>query len=493
MTTTKLIPTEFIITIDDNKTLIEKVINESKKGKSKASQKHLAYKEEKLIHLIGYLYERSNNLYNTKKTYNGIPVTALTSIIGFSSTKQTQLHLDILIALKLITRTGKPKAGYSSYDYTVKAVDLFNFTGYKNKELFTKYVFTKHKIKNYAGNILLNKAIQELVRLDTNSQEYIKIKNNVLALDKQNETYIEYIEQHFKNNCFGFQISDTNGRRMSLFSACKKEFRSLLTIDGESITPLDFSNSQPAFLANLIKRTYEEFNIEFTEDIKLFIKLCSNGTIYDYIGKMLFECDRNKAKDLWMCAGYGHMSVRVIGDEVVQSNKNGLLFATLFPNVIKFLDNKKDEDSYNKVSISLQKAESDFVNKVSDILFENGIINITVYDEFIVKTSDRELAEKIIKNELNKSNLNIILKADKNSSNDIKNETNETILETKEVSLEVTYIASKDDYMNQLNKWHTYIESVRFFRENKIKILNELVSKQLRKKSDIINIVKKYN
>lgn len=446
MKITKLISTEFISIIKENKDLIKSFVKSLKEGKAKSEAQWYSYKEDKLIHLIGYLYERTNNLYKSKKNYKGIAETTLTEIIGFAHPLQTKLYLNILIELGLITKSGKPKAGVASYDYTVRPIDLMNINGYGNKSAFTKCVFDKKKVKKaFTGNLLLNKAIEERVELDTTSKKYITLKNKLLANDKQNENHINYVENYFKHKVYGFQVADVNDRRMSLFTSCKKEFRELLTIDGEGVMTLDFANSQPAFLANYIEHKYNQHNIEMTDDIKLFVKLCSQGLIYEYIGDILFNGDRNKAKDLWMSAGYGHMSLRTLGDEVMQSNKNGLLFAELFPNVIKFLDNKKERESYNKVATNLQKYEAKFVNAVSDLLFEQGIINITVYDEFIVKCSEFEIAKSIIEEQLKLNGLKIILKVDKNACGCVEEVSNTITHEDKKNALEVLIQERKEN------------------------------------------------
>ena len=456
-TTTKLVPNVYITKINESKDLIKSIITTAKLGKSKSTQKQISYNETKLIHLSAYLYERTNNLYKDKKRYKGIAISTLTEIIGFSNTKQTKLHLDILINLNIITRTGKAVAGVSSFEYTIIPIDLFTLSNY-NKIDFTKYEFTNKKI-NIKNNTELNKAISERVKLDITSDKYKILKETILSEDKQNENHITYIEQHFKNSCYAFKVATVNNRRMSVFTACKREFRELLTIDNEEVIALDFANSQPAFLANYIINRYKNNNIEITDDIKLFFELSSTGIIYEYIADKLFEGDRNKAKDLWMSAGYGRMSIRTLGDEVIEKNNNGLLFSTLFPNVIKFLDNRKESKGYNETSITLQGFESKFTNRVSDLLFEKGILNVTVYDEFIVKKSQYEKAYNIIINELKNDNLKIILKKDKN---------NTIVQKTKESSLEVIEMVSEFDTNELIN---TTIKKYPIFNKSSIDAL----------------------
>jgi len=411
MKTTRLVPTAYINKIKESKDLIQSIVAKEKEGKSTASAKQLAYKEEKLIHLAAYLYERSNNLYALKKTYRGIPESILTEIIGFSGRKQTNLHLEILIELGIITKSGKPKKGFSSFEYKSTPLDVFCVSGYGDHSQFTKMEFDMSRVKKaFKGNLLLNKAIQERARVDVTSSAFIEVKNNIT---EEQKAHFNYIENYFRNDSFGFEVADANNRRMSIFTSCKREIRELITIDGERTIQFDLANSQPAFLANYIKFQYEKYNLKMTKDIELFYALSCSGQIYDYIGDELYNGNRNQAKDLWMKAGYGQMSLRLAGDEVQQVNQKGLELAKLFPNVIKFLDNKKMVQEYNQVALTLQKFEAKLVNKISDKLFEMGIVNITVYDEFIVKISDTYDAYTTINKMIKEAGLDLILKTDK--------------------------------------------------------------------------------
>lgn len=411
MKTTRLVPTAYITKIKESKELIQSIVASEKEGKSTSSAKQLAYKEEKLINLATYLYERSNNLYSLKKTYRGIPESILTEIIGFSGRKQTNLHLEILIELGIITKTGKPKKGFSSYEYISTPLDIFCVSGYGDHSQFTKMEFDMSRVKKaYKGNLLLNKAIQERARVDVTSSKFQAIKNNI---DESQKVHFDYIENYFRNDSFGFEVADANNRRMSIFSSCKREIRELITIDGEKTIQFDLANSQPAFLANYIKFQYDKFNLEMKDDMKIFYGLCCSGQIYEYIANELYNGDRNKAKELWMKAGYGQMSLRIAGDEVQQVNAKGLELAKLFPSVIAFLDNKKMVTEYNQVALTLQKFEAKLVNNISDKLFEMGIVNITVYDEFIVKISDLYVTYTTINKMIKEAGLDLILKTDK--------------------------------------------------------------------------------
>ena len=170
-------------------------------------------------------------------------------------------------------------------------------------------------------------------------------------------------------------------------------------------------NSQPAFFANYLVNYYGDDNLP--EDVELFTELCFENKIYEYLADNI-ESDRKLAKDFWMKAIYGMESIKTIGDECIRFNKAGLQFAEMFPNVISVVDTIKARfNSYNEFSAWLQRFESKFINSVSDLMYAQGIKNLTVYDEFIVKKSEVQLAKAIIEAYAFKNNLKINLKINK--------------------------------------------------------------------------------
>lgn len=491
----KLVPTKYIDIIKQSESIISDTITKERKDKAASTIKKLAYKEDKLIYLATYLYERSNTIYTSKKKYKGISQETLTEIIGFSNKKQTVMHINILVALGIVTITGKAKAGYASLDYICMPIDILNLTNYNDKTLFTKMSFEKKQIKKKnIGNELLIQAIYDSVEVDTSSEEYVKIMNELMENEKDNIAHLIHITDSFNKKAYSFEVANVNNRRMSIFSQCKREFRSLIKIDGKQTTKIDFANSQPAFLANYIMTEYIKYNRKVTEDIQLFYDLCITGKLYDYVGDKLFNGNREEAKDLWMKAGYGRMSILTVGDDLIDYNKDGLLFSTLFPNVIKFLDNKKaNAEKYSELSTSLQSFEAKLVNKISDYLFEKGIINITIYDEFIVRIDQKELAIEIINEMIKEAGLIIVLKCDLDDSN-------ESIIETDIVNQEIiktsseepkTILFTKKDYEDLIEeKWYKAY-SHRNYKLNRDKLLNELVELQLISTKQIKNKLEK--
>jgi hypothetical protein len=347
--------------------------------------------------------------------------------------------------------------------------------------------------------LLLNKTYAKLRKQKTRTNDKLKlekIENKINKLKGYKELFnIINKEGGILKNKFNEKII-TNGRISHYFTTINKEYRNYILLNGYKTDSIDFSNSQPTFLANYLM-TLSEYNT--LDDVKEFYNQCINGNIYEYIA-INGNITRNHAKGLWMKVAYGLPYLQLLDhNEVTIINKKAESFYNLFPNVMLFIDEYKNKDIKNNSLFStfLCELESLVVNPLSKLLIENGYDNITIYDEFIFELSNKENILNIIKKYLNENNIKISIK---NSSNESKIESNETILETKEnileelkIKTEEVYIATKEDYFNEIKKYHPTIETVRFFKEHKNEILNELVTKQVKKKSDIIEIVKKYN
>ena len=156
---------------------------------------------------------------------------------------------------------------------------------------------------------------------------------------------------------------DEYGRMHTNFTVLKREIRkNHLKIDGEEIAEVDISNSQPLFLAVLMKNelpTIKLFNPEFSR----YFNLVKNGLIYE---ELMSKCDiedRNEAKIMMYKVLFG-----INGD----SQKYNRMFYNLFPNVYNFIKEYKDaNDNYKSLSHILQNYESKFIfNTVIDHIYK---------------------------------------------------------------------------------------------------------------------------
>lgn len=146
---------------------------------------------------------------------------------------------------------------------------------------------------------------------------------------------------------------DEYGRMHTNFTVLKRDIRkNYLRIGGEEVTEVDISNSQPLFLAVLMKNelsTAKLFNPEFNR----YFDLVKNGLIYEELMSKCDIADRDEAKIMMYKVLFG-----VNGD----TQKYNRMFYNLFPHVYGFIKEYKDiNDNYKSLSHALQNLESKFI------------------------------------------------------------------------------------------------------------------------------------
>lgn len=275
-----------------------------------------------------------------------------------------------------------------------------------------------------------------------------------------------------------------NGRVSHYFTTINKEYRDYILLNGNKSDSIDFSNSQPAFLANHLM-VLEAYNT--SSDVIEFYNQCIKGNIYEYIGEQL-NVSRDDAKELWMKVAYGLPYLQILSnDEVTVINKKTESFYNLFPNVIKFVDTFKNKDLKDNSLFStfLCELESEIVNPLSDLLIENGFDNLTIYDEFIFELKDKEEVINIVQSYLKEKNIKINIKISSIESIIENNIVNQEVIDTQRQALHTsseepkTILFTKKDYEELIEKKWYKAYSHRNYKLNKDKLLNELVELQL--------------
>lgn len=223
----------------------------------------------------------------------------------------------------------------------------------------------REKLANDLYDIELNytESNNYLNGLKINNQiEYKKLQRNVMSITQ------------IKDNNLFFKL-DEYGRMHTNFTILKREIRKkYLTIDGEQLMELDICNSQPLFLAVLMKRlmVIKDF---IKPDVTKYVNLVKNGLIYEELIHNGVVEDRDEAKIMMYRVLFGKNGNTTI------YNKS---FYNIFPNVFNFIKDYKDSrKDYKSVSHILQKLESEFIfnNVISHIMALNPKIKIfTVHD-----------------------------------------------------------------------------------------------------------------
>lgn len=136
------------------------------------------------------------------------------------------------------------------------------------------------------------------------------------------------------------------------------------------------------------------FTVSLPQDIKDFILAARSGIFYDIIKEKLELSSRSEAKTL--------MFELLFSKHRFHSEYKTKL-KSLFPNLVKVIDAYKKEKEDNQFAIDLQRRESEiFIDQILYTLLKNGIKALSKHDSILCPKSQQEIAEKIIKEILDK-------------------------------------------------------------------------------------------
>ena len=228
------------------------------------------------------------------------------------------------------------------------------------------------------------------VRIDTSScMKYLE--------DEKQNRRISY-SKYWKNLMSIENIDDDNiffkfdkyGRMHTNFTVLRREIRRrFVFINGEPTSEIDLPNSQPLFLATLMKRELNNKEL-MKDDITRYFDLVYNGLLYEEIMEKGGIEDREDAKTFMYKVLFG-----INGDK----RSYNTAFRSIFPSVYSFIVNfKESRGDYRSLSHELQKLESEFIyNGVIKRIMETDdkIRLFTVHDSICVSESNKEVVRDI--------------------------------------------------------------------------------------------------
>lgn len=366
--------------------------------------KNITYKNQKLKST--YLIDIIHNLvlkYSFKKDNKfTLNATILKDKYGYLY----NYYINYLIDNNYITLISNYKKGVSSRRYSLNK-DIIKSKikkRYRNKD---KVLIKKYKKKvmesiDFSDTVdysipkdIREKLISDLFNveiqfdraiffLDVLKDDDFEIYNrNVYSVECVNEKHIFY---HF----------DSYGRMHTNFTILRSFIRkNCLLIDGEETCELDIQNSQPLFLAKLIKDSGTKWVRD--NEFEFFKELTINGTFYQYLMEALNINKRNDVKKL---------TYKVLFGRNMKSSKMDQLFESLFPTIHNFIKlYKSDSGNYKTMSYDLQKSESNLIyNKIIRNIMETypEIKIITVHDSIVFPKKYKDIVTNIFENELKK-------------------------------------------------------------------------------------------
>jgi hypothetical protein len=242
-------------------------------------------------------------------------------------------------------------------DYLIQTI-----TGYCNSPINPK--LRKRLIDDlYKVQLDYDKSLDYLNKLkESGNIELNKYYKNLHSIDS------------IKTNYLFFKF-DEYGRLHTNFTILKKEIRQkYLKINDEDITEIDIGNSQPLFLALLIKNELDPSDPEISN----YIWLAKQGLFYEHFISKFPNLNRKDVKLLTYKVLFGHNGINSI------ENK---MFESLFPKIYAYIiEYKKLNENYKSMSHILQKMESDFIfGKVCTEIYQKipDINLITIHDSII--------------------------------------------------------------------------------------------------------------
>lgn len=299
--------------------------------------------------------------------------------------KYYNYYMNYLIDNKFMFLVSNYYSGKKAKTYKLNITDL-NIIKYKitDKILLNKYK-KEYLLKTFIStndspiNLKLREKLVDFlyhVNIDyKSSKKYIKIFKDTDKL-KYFKNYNSIESLKIGHIFFKF---DSYGRMHTNFTILKKYIRqNYIKIDDEEIVELDIKNSQPLFLAVLLKK---EIPVEhYTNDIKKYIDVVKNGLIYDDL--MQHYPDKIKNRDHAKVTIY-----KVLFGDNKSNKKENEMFRLLYPSVYDFIvEYKNNNNSYKSLSHKLQELESKtifndivptIIDKIPDIKL------ITIHDSII--------------------------------------------------------------------------------------------------------------
>ncbi len=357
--------------------------------KYQSFHKHL----DKFYFVIDYLYERRfldkryDNLnsrvkYAKKKLFIPINYSLLRKFIPAASLKKI---MDILITEDIIEGDNHYCVGKKSRGFRLK--EKYAFTSYTKIDIQDWRLKMKIKENKDYSLYSLSENHQNIKNMILNSfnidyqnvTQYIDgLKSADLIDEDVRNSYMLQIEK-IQNNEFYFSTDNKTGRIFNNYTNLKKELRQFIKHKSEEqLVEIDIANSQPFFLSLLAIQISDE------EDVKLFSKLCREGSLYSYIND-LSEAEIAKEKILTMFYSPSHWQ-----------GKEKQVFEKHFPTILDVIRIIK-EDNFKILPIELQKLEAEMmINTVAKILIEKGIDFIPIHDSFLITESNIEKVREII-------------------------------------------------------------------------------------------------
>lgn len=355
--------------------------------------KKLKYKDYilKCEYIINIIHELILKYYFTNELCHNLISVILKKKYG----KLYNIYIEYLVSVGFMSMVSNYFVGKKAKTYKLgitnldivrhKTTDKILLKKYKKDYLYK--TFTTQQESNIPIELrkqLINDLYHVEIDYDKAYDWLLSEKNNkTISLDKyfKNLSSIDGV----KTNHIYFKF-DSYGRLHTNFTVLKKYIRQeFLTIDGEYLTEIDISNSQPFFFAIYLKQEIGEDN--FNAEVKKYVECVKNGLIYDE----MFEKYPNKINSRTEAK---ILMYKVLFGNNLDNKKESIIFKSLYPSVYEYIKEfKKITKNYKFISHELQKLESDFIFNCVVTEIKKKIPNIrlfTIHDSIVFPKKYKE-------------------------------------------------------------------------------------------------------
>lgn len=333
--------------------------------------------------LLKYYFKRNNNF-----TLNSL-------ILKEKYGHQYNHYIDFLVnkgIIKLISNymKGKKSRSYSLNENIInsKILRWKNYDKFLLKKYINRYLQSEADINEIIPTNIKSKLISDLYSVDIEYDRCLYYLDNLSDIESGMYNRNIYSIESIKDSHIFYHF-DSYGRMHSNFTILKSFMRkNCLLIDGEETCEIDIPNSQPLFLAKLIKDSESKWVKK--DELDLFYILVRNGNYYQYLIDNLKLKDKRLAKEL---------TYKVLFGKNHLTSKWDKMFQKLFPSIHQFIKlYKKEHGDYKILAHHLQKMESNLIFKeiINTIMIVNPDIKIiTIHDSIVIPNKWRDLVEEI--------------------------------------------------------------------------------------------------
>lgn len=365
----------------------------------------IKYKDNNLKtdYLINIIHELILKFYFTNEPCHNL----WSSILRRKYGKYYHFYMQYLVEHKFMFLISNYYAGKKAKTYKLNITDLDVIRCKVDDKILLKKHKKEYLYKTFTSQQetpieldLRKKLINDLYHVE------IDYKKSLNWLKDAKESKTIDLNKYFKNlsSIDGIESGhiffkfDSYGRLHTNYTVLKKYIRNnYLTIDGEEISEIDISNSQPLFFAKFLKNEIGEEN--FNDEVRRYVDIVKNGLIYDEIQDAF--PDRLKTRKEAKILMY-----KVLFGNNIDKKTESKMFRKLYPTIYEYLKEFKDLfENYKTLSHKLQLLESNFIfNEVITSIKEKfpKIRLFTVHDSIVYPTKYKEEVGLIFRNYLNK-------------------------------------------------------------------------------------------